>query len=74
MPPASSILEEKCFIHYFRNAEERIAERIDANLLDVSTDDLHALPKTMFDDRVERLKSKSPGKLIIKEYPGVICS
>ena len=50
-------------------AEERIAERIDANLLDVSTDDLHALPKTMFDDRVERLKSKSPGKLIIKEYP-----
>ena len=50
-------------------AEERIAERIDANLLDVSTDDLHALPKTMFDDRVERLKSKSTGKLIIKEYP-----
>ena len=67
---ASSILEGKNVLYItLEMAEERIAERIDANLLDVSTDDLHALPKTMFDDRVERLKSKSPGKLIIKEYP-----
>ena len=67
---ASSILEGKNVLYVtLEMAEERIAERIDANLLDVSTDDLHALPKTMFDDRVERLKSKSPGKLIIKEYP-----
>ena len=68
---ASSILLQGKNVLYItmEMAEERIAERIDANLLDVSTDDLHALPKTMFDDRVERLKSKSPGKLIIKEYP-----
>ena len=67
---ASSLLEGKNVLYItLEMAEERIAERIDANLLDVSTDDLHALPKTMFDDRVERLKSKSPGKLIIKEYP-----
>jgi hypothetical protein len=50
-------------------AEERIAERIDSNLLDVTTDDLHALPKDMFDDRIKKLKSKSPGTLIVKEYP-----
>ena len=57
---ASSILEGKNVLYItLEMAEERIVERIDANLLDVSTDDLHALPKTMFDDRVERLKSKS---------------
>ena len=67
---ASSILEGKNVLYItLEMAEERIAERIDANLLDVTTDDLHALPKTMFDDRVKRLKEKSPGKLIIKEYP-----
>tara|TARA_B100001248_G_scaffold262018_1_gene255589 strand:+ start:11496 stop:12863 length:1368 start_codon:yes stop_codon:yes gene_type:complete len=67
---ASSLLEGKNVLYItLEMAEERIAERIDANLLDVTTDDLHALPKTMFDDRVKRLKEKSPGKLIIKEYP-----
>ena len=60
---ASSILEGKNVLYItLEMAEERIAERIDANLLDVSTDDLHALPKTMFDDSGERLKSTSPGK------------
>ena len=67
---ASSLLEGKNVLYItLEMAEERIAERIDANLLDVTTDDLHALPKQMYDDRVERLKKRGPGKLIIKEYP-----
>ncbi len=50
-------------------AEERIAERIDANLLDVSMDDLHALPKDLYDSKILKVKNRSTGKLIIKEYP-----
>src|SRR5210317_289350 len=50
-------------------AEERIAERIDANLLDVSMDDLHALPKDLYDSKILKVKNKTNGKLIIKEYP-----
>jgi len=50
-------------------AEERIAERIDANLLDVTIDDLHDMPKQLYDDKMNKLKSKTSGKLIIKEYP-----
>ena len=50
-------------------AEEKIAERIDANLLNVSLDDLTDLSKEMYDKKVEKVKSKTTGKLIIKEYP-----
>jgi archaellum biogenesis ATPase FlaH len=50
-------------------SEERIAERIDANLLNVPMDQLEHLSKPMFDDRVSRVKGKTEGKLIIKEYP-----
>jgi archaellum biogenesis ATPase FlaH len=50
-------------------AEERIAERIDANLLDVTLDDLKVLPKDAYDKKMERLKQKVKGKLVIKEYP-----
>jgi len=50
-------------------AEERIAERIDANLLDITLDNLKDLPKTIYDKKMEQLKSKVHGKLIIKEYP-----
>ena len=50
-------------------AEERIAERIDANLLNVPIDQLQELPKQMFDDRIGKVKEKFHGKLIIKEYP-----
>jgi replicative DNA helicase len=50
-------------------AEERIAERIDANLMNVTMDDLKHLPKQMFDDRISRIRNKTEGKLIIKEYP-----
>ena len=50
-------------------AEERIAERIDANLMNVTMEDLKALPKQMFDDRITKIKNKTEGTLIIKEYP-----
>lgn len=50
-------------------AEERIAERIDANLLDVTIDDLHDMPKDVFEKKISRVKERSPGKLVIKEYP-----
>ena len=50
-------------------AEERIAERIDANMMNISIPDLHDLPKKMFDDKITKLQKKAKGKLIIKEYP-----
>jgi len=50
-------------------AEERIAERIDANLMDVTIDDLHDLPKELYDNKMTKLRSKTSGQLIIKEYP-----
>jgi len=50
-------------------AEEKIAERIDANLLNEPLDMLAMLPKEAYDKKIERVKSKTTGKLIIKEYP-----
>ena len=50
-------------------AEERIAERIDANLMNISMEDLHDLPKKMFDDKIGKIQKKTNGKLIVKEYP-----
>ena len=50
-------------------AEEKIAERIDANLLNVPVQELADLPKQLYDQKIERVKAKTPGKLIIKEYP-----
>jgi len=50
-------------------AEERIAERIDANLLDVAVDELEMLPKQSYDQKIEKLREKTTGKLIVKEYP-----
>ncbi len=50
-------------------AEERIAERIDANLLNVTTEELAILPKDVYLKKVDRVKGKTSGKLIIKEYP-----
>lgn len=50
-------------------AEERIAERIDANLLNTTVDDLKILTKDAYDKKLERVKGKTSGKLIIKEYP-----
>jgi replicative DNA helicase len=50
-------------------AEERIAERIDANLMNVSMEDLHDLPKQMFESKIDKIKNKTTGNLIVKEYP-----
>jgi len=50
-------------------AEERIAERIDSNLLDIPLDELKIIPKDMYDKKITRLKGKTKGKLIVKEYP-----
>ena len=50
-------------------AEEKIAERIDANLLNVPIQEITDLPKLMFEDKVTKLAQKTQGSLIIKEYP-----
>jgi replicative DNA helicase len=50
-------------------AEERIAERIDANLLNVTVDDLEKLSREEYERKIGKLKNKVVGKLIIKEYP-----
>lgn len=50
-------------------AEERIAERIDANLMNLPIDQLETLPKEMFDNKISKIAQKNIGKLIIKEYP-----
>ena len=50
-------------------AEERIAERIDANLMNVSMEDLQSLNRKMFTDKLTKISTKTTGKLIIKEYP-----
>ena len=68
---ASSILLQGKNVLYItlEMAEERIAERIDANLFDVTMDDLHDMPKQLYDNKLDKLNSKTNGKLIIKEYP-----
>ena len=53
-------------------AEERIAERIDANLLNVSMEDLRQLPKDLYEQKIEGIREKTVGKLIIKEYPTAV--
>lgn len=55
-------------------AEEKIAERIDANLLNTNLDDLMSLPKDIYDKKVARVKDMTTGKLIIKEYPTAAAS
>lgn len=50
-------------------AEERIAQRIDANLLDISLDELMEMPRDVYEKRISRLKGKTAGRLVIKEYP-----
>ena len=55
-------------------AEERIAERIDANLMNVTLDALKELPKNVYSKKVDKLKKKITGKLIIKEYPTATAS
>jgi len=67
---ASTLMQGKNVLYItMEMAEERIAERIDANLMNITMDDLHELPKKMFTDRLSKIQTKTNGKLIIKEYP-----
>ena len=68
---ASSALVEGRNVLYItmEMAEERIAERIDANLLNVPIDQLENMPKDMFTEKVKNLARKTTGNLIVKEYP-----
>ena len=67
---ASTLMQGKNVLYItLEMAEERIAERIDANLMNITMDDLHDLPKKMFTDRLSKIQTKTNGKLIIKEYP-----
>ena len=50
-------------------SEERIAERIDANLMDITLDDLVLLTPEIYQARIDRIKKRTKGKIIIKEYP-----
>jgi replicative DNA helicase len=50
-------------------AEEKIAERIDANLMNVALDELIQLPKDVYDKKIDKIREKTPGRLIVKEYP-----
>ena len=68
---ASSILLQSKNVLYItlEMAEEKIAERIDANLLSVDIQQLDQLPKMMFDSKVNKIAKKTQGSLIVKEYP-----
>ena len=68
---ASSVLLQGRNVLYItaEMAEEKIAERIDANLLNVNVQELTDLPKVMFEKKVNNLAKKTQGQLIIKEYP-----
>jgi len=68
---ASSVLLQGRNVLYItmEMAEEKIAERIDANLLNVDIQTLSQLPKIMFENKITDLSKKTQGKLIVKEYP-----
>ena len=68
---ASACLLNGCNVLYItmEMAEEKIAERIDANLLNVPIQDLTDLPRSSFENKVNNLAKKTQGQLIIKEYP-----
>ena len=55
-------------------AEERIAERIDANLMDITLDDLKDLPKNVYKKKMDRLQKDIKSKLIVKEYPTAVAN
>jgi len=67
---SSALLQGKNVLYItLEMAEEKIAERIDANLLNVNIQDITDLPKTMYTSKVTNLAEKTQGTLIIKEYP-----
>jgi replicative DNA helicase len=68
---ASSALSQGKNVLYItmEMSEERIAERIDANLMNIAIDQLETLPREMFDNKMTKIAANTTGKLIIKEYP-----
>ena len=68
---ASSVLLQGKNVLYItlEMAEEKIAERIDSNLLECDIQNITELPKMMFENKVRRIAQKTQGKLVIKEYP-----
>ena len=67
---AASLMEGKNVLYItLEMAEEKIAERIDANLLNVGIQEITDLPRQMFDSKVDSIAKKTQGSLIIKEYP-----
>lgn len=67
---AANLLDGKNVLYItLEMAEEKIAERIDANLLNTKLDELNELPKDVYDKKINRVKNKTTGKLVIKEYP-----
>ena len=67
---AASLMQSKNVLYItLEMADKKIAERIDANLMNISLDDLHDLPKRMFESRIEKIQKKTHGQLIVKEYP-----
>jgi len=68
---ASSVLEQGKNVLYItlEMAEERIAERIDANLMNLPIEQLSSLPKKVFNDKIGKIAKGAIGKLIVKEYP-----
>jgi archaellum biogenesis ATPase FlaH len=67
---SSCLLQNKNVLYItMEMAEEKIAERIDANLLNVNIQDITELPKQTFETKVNNLSQKTQGTLIIKEYP-----
>ena len=65
----SSSKERTSSTSHLEMAEERIAERIDANLLDTNVQDIIEIPRPMFETKVTNLQKKTQGQLFIKEYP-----
>ena len=72
---ASAMVQGKNVLYItLEMSEEKIAERIDANLLNTDIGDLSELPKDLYDKKVARVREKCTGKLIIKEYPTAAAS
>ena len=67
---ASTLMQGKNVLYItMEMAEERIAERIDANLLNLTMDELKVIDRKVFNTRLDKIAKKTQGKLIVKEYP-----
>lgn len=69
MAAANMMLGKNVLYITMEMAEEKIAERIDANLLNVAIPDLQSLPRDLYEKKIAGIRAKTTGKLIIKEYP-----